>query len=43
MKQKIKEKLPGGHKEHESSVEKQHEKKGFVEKVKEKMPGHHKE
>ncbi|WP_175282745.1 hypothetical protein, partial [Klebsiella pneumoniae] len=44
LKEKIKEKLPGGgHKseEHGQTDEGQHEKKGMMEKIKEKLPGHH--
>ncbi|XP_020584126.1 dehydrin Xero 2-like [Phalaenopsis equestris] len=36
LKDKIKEKLPGGHKN-----EQKHEKKGIIEKIKEKLPGSH--
>ncbi|PKA64667.1 Dehydrin Xero 1 [Apostasia shenzhenica] len=44
--EKIKEKLPGGHKEESErqqseAGEEKHEKKGIVEKIKEKLPGAH--
>lgn len=48
LKEKIKEKLPGGHSKVESGQHPgqegpEHEKKGIMEKIKEKLPGHHKE
>ncbi|XP_040376056.1 dehydrin Rab25-like [Oryza brachyantha] len=50
IKEKIKEKLPGSHKQEErkagdagtgTHAAGKHEKKGIVEKIKEKLPGHH--
>ncbi|VAH78556.1 unnamed protein product [Triticum turgidum subsp. durum] len=49
MKEKIKEKLPGNHKQEEHKAGHTvpaagtgtHEKKGIMEKIKEKLPGHH--
>jgi hypothetical protein len=50
LKEKIKEKLPGGHKQEEHAKAGQAvptagtgttEKKGIIEKIKEKLPGHH--
>lgn len=52
IKDKVKEKLPGGHRDDQAhstatttttgyGMEGSHEKKGFMEKIKEKLPGHH--
>ncbi|KAJ8770760.1 hypothetical protein K2173_021407 [Erythroxylum novogranatense] len=51
LKEKIKDKMPGHHKDEHatsttipggySSTEDHHEKKGIMEKIKEKLPGHH--
>lgn len=52
IKDKVKEKLPGGHRDdlaHSTAtttttgygMEGTHEKKGIMEKIKEKLPGHH--
>ncbi|URD99558.1 Dehydrin [Musa troglodytarum] len=51
LKEKVTEKLPGGHKSEKERKEpetgtgagEQHEKKGLMEKIQEKLPGHHRE